>query len=504
VNELQGGAETLLREFLNASPVYALQGPPGTGKTTIAARAVRAMLIRHPEARILVSAQSHVALDHLAGTIMRWVGPDVTGVRIVSQHTKEKVQLGEIYSLLPEPQASAMVERIRLHCQKSRDVEPRREFKEILERWLKLVDESELELRDRLRQGANLVFATCSGATDYALGTNGARPSFDWVIIEEAAKAWPTELVVPLLQGRRWTLIGDHRQLPAYRRREVGEFLAECAGAPIPELRRMGERSREFEQFFDLFGYFFTQDGAESHTDLRRASGRLSVQHRMERRLGDLVGSVFYDASLRPGRNADARHEIDDPHEFTEQSVVWIDTSEIQECHDDAPIRRNRAEAAIVAEVVRRARLHPLGRPGPHSGRSAVILTPYRKQIDLLTELRDLPEAFRSQIYTVDSFQGREAEVVVVSMVRSSQQEPNSVRAIGFLAELQRMNVLFSRARSLLVVVGNLTYFEKAGALADSYDRGGFWPHLAQKIRSGGASLVSARRFLHGEDFTHE
>ncbi len=100
---------------------------------------------------------------------------------------------------------------------------------ELLGRWRAALPSSKLELSERLLEGAAIVFATCAASTADRLHDAGIVPGFDWVVIEEAAKAWPTELAIPLVRGMRWTLIGDHFQLPAHQRDEIQRFLLDFA-----------------------------------------------------------------------------------------------------------------------------------------------------------------------------------------------------------------------------------------------------------------------------------
>jgi hypothetical protein len=86
--------------------------------------------------------------------------------------------------------------------------------------------ELEADLARRLPRTSSLVFTTCAQATHEALGSARGAGSFDWVIIEEAARGWMTEFFVPMVHGARWLLIGDQAQLPAHRQKEFEALLA--------------------------------------------------------------------------------------------------------------------------------------------------------------------------------------------------------------------------------------------------------------------------------------
>jgi hypothetical protein len=513
VPALQGlTSRTVLSDFLNSWPLYALQGPPGTGKTTIAARAIRATLARFPATRILVAAQSHYALDHLAATIHRWrPSKDVIAVRVVSEHREHRIAHADVEKLLPSKLTKETVKDIKDACASRVRWEPNSGLKEVAQAWGDCAEDSELEIRERLLRGANVVFTTCAGATPNAVGAGG---DFDWVIIEEAAKAWPTELMIPLVRGQRWALLGDHQQLPAYRRREVGDFLKECALSAEPSLRRAGEKAKRFEEVFDLFARFFTLHPPVAGTPrastkaVRNATGRLVTQYRMAEPIADLVSSAFYEGVLETAPNLTREHGLASPPALEGKSLVWLDTSELKGCYEERQWK-NRGEARVVRALLEK--MVPQLRKqlgGPQRERQLAILSPYRQQNELLErELNNagLLKELSGLVHTVDAFQGREADIVVVSLVRDSHLEQATVtERLGHLIDQQRINVLFSRARALLVLVGDLEHFRGAAELASrggdrtaENARGAFWRTICEHVRG---RVADARRIVRADD----
>jgi hypothetical protein len=152
------------------------------------------------------------------------------------------------------------------------------------------------ELGDRLERSANLVFATCATSTAETVTPGGTRSRFDWVIVEEAAKAWPTELAMPLACGTAWTLIGDHRQLGAHRRQDFERFLADCSThrPSWPAWPRIGRSTwTRSTPFWRLFGPLEDSEVTAQERD-RLPLRRLSTQFRMRQPIADVVGRVFY------------------------------------------------------------------------------------------------------------------------------------------------------------------------------------------------------------------
>lgn len=360
------------------------------------------------------------------------------------------------------------------------------------------------ELSDRLGRAANLVFATCSTATADTVTPDGTRSRFDWVVVEEAAKAWPTELAMPLARGSMWTLIGDHQQLGAHRRPEFERFLDDCAGDPAPELASLAENRKVYLNAFDTFRGLFT--GLEDDTMTAAEKDRLplrrmSTQYRMRRPIAEMVSRVFYPASDQPlpdGLPPGLLHTeveipalpLKSPAALTSEAVVWLDTSEVPDCSDDEPRWWNPGEARLAARLVERLRPSPAPHRNGYSGEPLAVLTPYRQQARVLEGYGGL----REFVSTIHAFQGREADIVIVSLVRDQRHGPRGVpwSSLGHLTQPNLINVMISRARKLLVIIGNFPHF--AGVDQEYQDSGGladdpFWGRLCAAVQLYGTVL---------------
>src|SRR5262249_36108105 len=113
----------------------------------------------------------------------------------------------------------------------------RRARARLADRWLRSVESSRPELTDRGRRCASGELPNCSAAATVDEADPAALARFDWVVIEETAKAWPQELLVPLVAGVRWTLVGDHKQLGPHRAHELKDFLTSLEGRREVELQ---------------------------------------------------------------------------------------------------------------------------------------------------------------------------------------------------------------------------------------------------------------------------
>lgn len=496
----EGGKEAVV-EMLTHQPFYAVQGPPGTGKSTVASRAIAAYLEQEKTHRILVSAQSNFTLDNLAARILKDIGArDDNGptdrmgdvpiaLRIVSRRGNPDET---IRPWMRDELVVRRAKQMRAHVEQALLGGVDEQIRPVLEHWRDLLigvdGESILpELADRLQRGANIVFATCATATPRNLGTTGAASMFDWVIVEEAAKAWPTELAIPLVRGVRWTLIGDHHQLPAHRRDEVVRFLDSCASDPNPGLAAIGADRKAYLQAFDLFANLFTPRKT-GMISVDRPTSVLGTQFRMREAIAQVVSRVFYPRELQPDEEPPedgmppgglATHHdetpspLEAPHWLRRRALVWVDTSGDPRCVEQ-PTWHNEGEAELVNRIV--AAMRPLPRPGQdgYSAEPLAVLTPYRQQVDVLNRYGDLSP----YVQTVHAFQGREADIVIVSLVRNKTRGGGTTaESYGHVGRRDLVNVMLSRAHSLLVIVGDYEHYARFRNGDDI-----FWQHVCQAV----------------------
>lgn len=475
---LRGTGPEIVQQMLESWPFFALHGPPGTGKTTITAYAVEAALRENRSYRVLIAAQSHYALDNLAEKIVARLKKTGLGqipvIRIASQEARERVS-EPVRPLFLESQTKVLVERIHHDLsQRLKEGKDPPAIKKVIGRWRDQVQKNQLEVLDRIRRGANIVFVTCGAATPRQVDSVGSFGVYDWVIIEEAAKAWPTELAMPLVRGTRWTLIGDHRQLPAYRRKEVEDMLQECATSPDERLRQHAERREQYVKVFDLFAQIFLSRTAETSSQtpriLKDPRGELRLQFRMREPIAEVVSQAFYDGDLKTDPSTEKEHALKSPAFLTGQALIWLDTSALTDALD-RPCWQNPREADIVSWLVSQLS------PKPKGPDELALLSPYRDQVRRLKRTSRPAQGAADYVHTVDSFQGREANIVIVSMVRNNKEvAPRAM--LGHLTNPERVNVLFSRAMRLLIIIGALEHYERSQIP--------FWLTVCKTVRERG------------------
>jgi hypothetical protein len=479
---LRGEGRAAVVEMLKHGALFALQGPPGTGKTEVTAQAVAEYVTAKPRARVLVSAQSHDALENLAGRILDKLGItdsrgmparlDRLALRLEPSRERDSVD-PRVAAFMPGRLADGVISYSTSqarHWLASRRTE-RPGLTPVVQEWLSALPASRLELSRRAQASANVVFATTGAATLEKLVGSATDEPFHWVLVEEAARAWPTELALPLVRGSRWTLIGDHAQIGAFSKADIERFLIECKDHRVAEIAAMYDARESYAKAFGTFAELF--DSAKPNVPRMT----LTQQYRMDEQISTLVGDIFYAGSggLVACREP-APHPLTGPDYLLGSRLVWIDTGEAERARG---FWSNDNEADLCARVVRA--MQPS--PGTTSGPVLAVLTPYRKQLSLLQQR--LSE-HTTRVFTIDGFQGREADIVVASLVRDViGRDGTPISTVGHVASASRANVLLSRARELLVLVGRWEIYAKHA--------GPKWREVAEHFRRHG-SIVRAER----------
>lgn len=286
---------------------------------------------------------------------------------------------------------------------------------------------------------------------------------YDYVIVDEAARVSPLDLMIPMAQGKRIILVGDHRQLPHVIDDEVARRM-EAAEVDIDELAWLKT---------SLFQYMF----GERLKALEEADGiqrrvTLDLQFRMAPELGAFVSRNFYE---RFDRDEKFGSGLDEPH-FHHRlpgtggaHAMWIDVP-----LSAGAARRSGTSWTRTSEVDAIVRqLMEWLRSTEGADLTYGVISFYRSQAEQIGEALRRSSGFNSdferrvRVGTVDSFQGMEFDVVFLSVVRTTPAESDGLdreklarRTYGHLGLYNRLNVSMSRQKKLLVVVGEKTLVE--------------------------------------------
>lgn len=331
---------------------------------------------------------------------------------------------------------------------------------------------------------------------------------FDVVVMDEASKATPPELALAMIYAHRAIIIGDHRQLPPLLDQE--EFRNTLIEAGEPELAKQFSRTdAETSQFERLF----TQPGVKPGV-----VSRFDTQYRMHPDINAVIEQFYItDGGLKCGVPEaiadvpDLTHPLSRYHGLshpalldTTDHLVWVEVDEPEMLAGTS--RVNLAEAEAVRAVLTclsdsQGFADFQAHWAKPEEREVALITFYGRQVKLLQEVAaQFADQLPARVQTVDKFQGMERNIVVVSLVRSdklthaSNQAPDidtypdsggypPQPSLGFAQFPNRLNVALSRAKRLLIIVGNSRHFSRNDCYRRVYEtvqaRGRVVPYTA-------------------------
>ncbi|KAG6296585.1 hypothetical protein E4U09_001702 [Claviceps aff. purpurea] len=471
---LNDSQKEAIRYALAAREIALIHGPPGTGKTHTLIELILQLVKRSQ--RILVCGPSNISVDNI--------------VERLSPHKVPILRLGHPARLLPSvlnhsldiltttSEAGAIVRDVRAEMdakqasiKKTRSGKERRQIYGDLKELRKEYRERERRCVANLVAGSKVVLATLHGAGGFQL----RNEDFDVVIIDEASQALEAQCWVPLLRAKKAVCAGDHLQLPPTIKTLNSKTSVKAPSAKQPSRDQGIEKGEEEEE-----------DGKISQHDIIEGMGlettlfdrllalhgpsikkMLTTQYRMHESIMRFPSDELYESKLLAAEGVRARLLRDLEYgvrdcEDTAEPVIFIDTqggdfperNEEQDDEKGAP-RNNKGKGSLLGEsksnemeaaLVRR-HVGSLVEAGVRPEDIAVI-TPYNAQLAILASLK---EQFPGvELGSVDGFQGREKEAVVVSLVRS-----NPEGEVGFLGEKRRLNVAMTRPKRSLTVIGD-------------------------------------------------
>ena len=345
---------------------------------------------------------------------------------------------------------------------------------------------TEIDLQTALLKSTNVIGATC---IHIASGQyNDIDFNFDYVIMDESSKATPAENLVPINMGQNIILIGDHKQLPPVITRENAikeKIKVELEDDGLDLEKEYGESL--FEKLILEF---------EQNPNLQNNIKMLDIQYRMPRQLGNLISKNFYkeklknpDITILPKYDEDKNHGLKLSKPYTKfidvvtkteieapTSVIMISTSNTENPYDnDNKFKRsnncNKDTIKLILAEIDKQYPNNINEEEP---KTIGVIAGYRGQVELLEKSIDVkkyknfntinPNGRKEaliDINTVDKFQGAERDIIIYDIVKSSKGKSN----IGFLDDYRRINVAFSRAKKLLIIVGDSEYILKRATL---------------------------------------
>ena len=527
-----------IAKAVEAEDLALIQGPPGTGKSTAIAELIWQLSIKDADSKILLTSEANLAVDNALDKLKSSVHNIVKPIRIASgdKFSSEGLSYAitemKKWASLPltdieKEDNTAIIESDEYHSFNSKNVVLNRWMTNIYSRaknrnldqrfrkqWFDILydvpSKWRITIYNEYRSHCNVIGATCSAITDknytatdkwgkyipsrfikkfssiYKKNneTRNVKLKFDVVIQDEASKATPAELSLPLSYGKKAVVIGDHRQLPPNLDKEDILFKLH-----MQRLKANSQEERDkiynLEQYvkknFDIlekshFEHLFKQIDAS-------LKGTFDTQYRMHQDINDVIYQFYVEENgLKCGVPDSARqHGINIPGFISPNNhVIWVETNtpEVR----DATSRANRGETEAISWILNKLSSSDSFKEYQNQftseeDREIGLITFYGSQMKRLRPIVETSEqrGLHIKMSSVDRFQGMERNIIIVSLVRSNtiaqswNQRPDfrtypqkgyaEQHEFGFAKSPNRLNVALSRAKRLLIIVGNSEHF---------------------------------------------
>jgi superfamily I DNA and/or RNA helicase len=414
LNQLNHSQQQAVHGILSQQDVAVVHGPPGTGKTTTLVAAI--VELAKQDKKILITASSNAATDHL---LQQCVQAGLKGVRVGNvAKVEEDNQAMTIDALLardPDFKRIRELKKRAIEFKKmggkykrsfgKEEADQRRLLFQEAKNLQKEARDWEQYLIEKHIEESQVVAATLIGANHGLIKDR----KWDVVVIDEAGQALAPACLVAIAHADKVVLAGDPHQLPP----TVKSNQLSVKPLHTTLLDVVVKANPESVYFLD-------------------------TQYRMNHAIMHFSNLKFYQERLRA-------HDSVHDHCWHEgqHPVVFLDTAGCgfeEQKGEEGESLQNEEEIRMI--------LQHMERWSTNQNHGIAVISPYRAQVTRMQEtLKDLPNL---EVNTIDSFQGQEADVVYISLVRS-----NAAGEIGFLKDYRRMNVAMTRARKGLIVIGD-------------------------------------------------
>ena len=443
LNESQKNA---IENGLSCENFFLIHGPFGTGKTRTLVELISQETRQNH--KVLATAESNAAVDNILERLMenkklnltRLGHPQRVSKHNITQTLAYKVENHKLNKKIKKiyKKIDNLIEKRRVHTKPTPQYRRGYGDYDILHnaskgkggrgisvdkmksmaKWIEINQEID-EAHDEIKRIENRMIKDIVETSDVILATNSsaalesiARTKFDVAIIDEASQATIPSVLIPIAKAHRFILAGDHKQLP-----------------PTIISDRAGELEKTlFEELIKLYPF---------------KSQLLNVQYRMNSLLMKFPNEEFYNNNLKSDSSVDEIN-INDilSSNKNEEVMLFIDTSKVidnEENHlKDSKSIINEVEAEIAIKTANNYLNNGI------EEEDIGIISPYADQVKIIQNQTPV------EVKTVDGFQGREKEIIIISTVRS-----NNNGNIGFLKDLRRLNVAITRAKRKLIIIGN-------------------------------------------------
>lgn len=455
-DQLNASQRQAIEFAINDSNITIIHGPPGTGKTYTLIELIQQLTSKGE--KVLVCGPSNISVD----TILERLGNKYEPMKLIRighparllvknlQHSLEI--LSKTYGREIINDISSEIQSVLTKIKKCKKYGERKALYSELKLLKKELRQRERKIVNELLVQAQVVVATLHGSGSFELknsvGNNDSSGMvFDTIIIDEVSQSLEPQCWIPLLLSNRFkrlVIAGDNMQLP-------------------PTIKK--QKSNSSSSASILATTLF--DRLVKHCQGDQYKKLLDVQYRMNKSIMQFPSMQLYDNQLKCDDSVRDISLVDLPgveiNDDTMTKCIWYDTEggefpeQISESVD-GDSKYNDMELLVVKGHIKK--LLSCGVRPQDIG----VIAPYSAQVQNLKKQMGLGDGANGdkdgqiEISTVDGFQGREKEVIILTLVRS-----NDSREIGFLSEQRRLNVAMTRPKRQLCVVGDLELMNQSG-----------------------------------------
>lgn len=495
INDFDDSKKEVFNSLIKTNPNYFIEGPPGVGKTFLITNYVRHLFEEESSAKILLSAQAHATVKILYDGVLNSLRKlkcydDLIIIEAFKDGLQNKKEDSNIVFETTKPFIESFIDSDMFKSNYKDSG-----IKKKLDKFIRNPDRSFFKY---ILRSANLVFTTSNSGLMYNLVQDDIN--FDVSIMEEAAKASGLELISPMMAANKRVMIGDYKQLPAFSEQLMEKVISKPDSFDIDLVLGLLEDNglkniirydiglknglidkdtkikmlRNMKRYFSLFRSLSINAKDILNSKQPSFGSMLNIQHRMHPDIANIVSSTVYNNELKNHPEKMKHFSSHSPFYFKESNlnglnndnaIVWVDLPDKQSKLGLKSFEKNytnQQEIKIIIELLSKLTTDSKKKY------SLKVLSPYSKQVAMINKqinLSSIDNCFSKKLNqelasTVDSFQGNEADVIVISMVRHNSFSPiNS--ALGFLSDMRRMNVLLSRAKYKMIIVGCFGLFKR-------------------------------------------
>lgn len=444
---LNDSQKSAIENALSCENFYLIHGPFGTGKTRTLVELISQETRQNH--KVLATAESNAAVDNILERLMdnkklkltRLGHPQRVSKHNISQTLAYKVENHKLNKKIKKikNKIDNLIEKrssftkptpqyrrgygdydILYNASKGkggRGISP--DKMKSMAQWIEYNQQID-ELHDDIKRVENKMIRDIIETSDVILSTNSSaalesisRTKFDVAIIDEASQATIPSVLIPIAKAHRFILAGDHKQLPPTIISDKAQKLEKTL----------------FEELIKMYPF---------------KSQLLDVQYRMNSLLMKFPNEEFYNNNLKSDASVDDI-TINDMLTTSnhEEPMLFVDTSNVDDTGErhlkDSKSIVNESEAEVAVKLANDYLKAGL------SEDDIGIISPYADQVKIIQDKTPV------EVKTVDGFQGREKEIIIISTVRSNEDGN-----IGFLRDLRRLNVAITRAKRKLIIIGNV------------------------------------------------